>query len=174
MFHPFPKTSVYNRQKMSNQFLLKTDGYQVLFNLTHLEHTKDYLDAIFEFRLDPQLANVSVKSPQTFISIKDLQELIAYFENHITRLQNNPDSQSEPFVTWELGFQVQALSGEIRSPQDGEFDILFMVNVGQGNEEVGSTYVGGESAVTLENIQRFISSVRTALDWGRERLESFT
>ncbi|WP_322657512.1 hypothetical protein [Dendronalium sp. ChiSLP03b] len=48
-------------------------------------------------------------------------------------------------------------------PHDGEFSIRFMVNVGQTNVEVSRTYVGGESVVTLENIQSFISSLQGVL-----------
>lgn len=84
-------------------------------------------------------------------------------DQHIACLQQDSSSQSDTFVPRELGFQVKALSGEVISPKSGEFSLLFMVNVGRSNEEVSSTYVGGESEVTLENIQNFKSSVQAAL-----------
>lgn len=104
-----------------------------------------------------------MKSVPTFIAISDLQELVTYLERHITSLQLDPSSESDTFVPKELGFQVRALSGEVISPTEGEFSLLFMVNVGRSNEEVSSTYLGGESEVTIENIQSFKSSVQAVL-----------
>ncbi|GAB4203748.1 MAG: hypothetical protein Fur006_58350 [Coleofasciculaceae cyanobacterium] len=148
---------------MIGKCLLETDGYQVLFQLKHLDTSKEYFDAVIELMLDPHLTEVSLKSVPTFIAISDLQELVTYFDRHIARLQQNPSSESDTFVPKELGFQVKALSGEIISPTEGEFSLLFMVNVGRSNEEVSSTYFGGESEVTLENIQKFKSSVQASL-----------
>ena len=145
------------------------DGYEVLFNL-ELDTNEEYIDAVIELML-PHLSSVSVKSVPTFIAISDLQELIAYFEQHIAGLQQDPNYQSGTFVPRELGFQVKALSGDVISPNDGEFSILFMVNVGRRNDEASSTYVGAESAVTLENMQNFISSVRTVLDSVNQHVE---
>lgn len=106
------------------------------------------------------------------ISIQDIQRLIKYFEEHIAKLQENPDSESYTFVTYGLNFQVQALAGDVRinpsnllqtSPDDGEFTIVFMVNVGQSNVEACQTYVGGESVVTLKNIHSFTSLLQAVL-----------
>ncbi len=148
---------------MYSKCLLETDGYRVLLKLKSLAPTKEYVDAVVEFMLAPHLVEISVKSVPTFIAISDLQELITYLDRHIACLQQDPSSQSDTFVPRELGFQVKALSGEVISPKSGEFSLLFMVNVGRSNEEVSSTYVGGESEVTLENIQNFKSSVQVAL-----------
>ena len=65
--------------------------------------------------------------------------------------------------TYGLGFQVQALSGEVRSPTEGEFSIRFMVNAGQSSELASRTYVGGESLVTLGNIKSFASTLQAVL-----------
>lgn len=140
--------------------LLETDGYRVLFQLKHLDTSKEYFDAVVEFMPDPHLAKISLKSVPTFIAISDLQELVTYLDRHIASLQQDPNSESDTFVPKELGFQVRALSGEVISPTEGEFSLLFMVNVGRSNEEVSSTYLGGESEVTIENIQSFKSSVQ--------------
>ncbi len=148
---------------MNSKCLLETEGYQILFDLKTLDSTTKDVDAVVEFILDPRLAEISVKSVPTFVAIKDLQRLIKYFEEHIALLQQDSDSESYTFVTWGLGFQVQALSGEVRSPNDGEFTLRFTINVGYVNKEASRIYVGGESVVTLENIHRFTSSVYTTL-----------
>ena len=149
---------------MISKCLLQTDGYHVVFNLQHLDTTKNYIDTIIEFILDPVISEISLKSIPTLIALSDWQELIAYFEQHIICLQQNPSYQSDPFVPRELGFQIKALSGEIISLNEGEFSLLFMINAGRSHEDVSSTYIGGESAITLENLQNFLSSIRTTLD----------
>lgn len=148
---------------MVSKCLLETEGYQILLELRSLETSKKDVDMIVEFTLNPHLGSISVQSIPGLIALKDLQRLITYFEEHIDRLKQDPDSESYTFVTYGLGFQVQALSGEVRSPDDGEFTVRFMVNVGQGKFEASRTYVGGESEVTLKNIKRFISSLQLVL-----------
>ena len=96
-------------------------------------------------------------------AIKDLERLVNYFEEHIACLKVDPDNESSTFITYGLGFQVQALSGEVRSLSDGEFTMRFMVNVGQSDFEASRTYIGGESEVTLENIESFTSSLQSIL-----------
>ncbi|MBW4612033.1 MAG: hypothetical protein KME21_01880 [Desmonostoc vinosum HA7617-LM4] len=153
-------TNIHTPVTTSSKCLLVTEGYKIIFNLKSLETTKQYMDLIVKFQLDPNLAFVAVKSQPALISITDLKRLVTYFEEHIAQLQENPNRESYTFLTCDLGFQVQALSGEVRSPHEGEFSIRFMVNVGQNNAEASRTYVGGESVVTLENIQSFTSSLQ--------------
>ena len=144
---------------MSRTCLLQTSGYRVLFELKDLETTTAYVDMVVEFQLDPCLGGSLVKSEPTFVAMSDLQRLLAYFDQHIAYLQQDPDSESDIFVPLELGFQVQALSGEVRSQCDGEFSIRFMVNVGKSKDEDCRVYVGGESVVTLEQIKNFTSLI---------------
>ena len=147
---------------MSSTCLLQTSGYRVLFELRGHDTTTAYGDMIVEFQLDPCLGGISVKSEPTFVSMSDLQRLLAYFEQHIAHLQQDPNSESDIFVPLELGFQVQALSGEVRSQRDGEFSLRFMVNIGKSKDE-DRVYAGGESVVTLEHIKNFTSSIHDVM-----------
>ncbi|MDF5719608.1 MAG: hypothetical protein PUP91_03760 [Rhizonema sp. PD37] len=104
-----------------------------------------------------------VRSIPTIITLKDLQSLITYFEQHITNLKSDPNSKAHTFVTWDLGFQVEALSGDVFSESEGVFTIRFMVNIGQADEKACSTYVGGEAMVTFANIRSFTLSLQAAL-----------
>jgi hypothetical protein len=156
-------THTLTQKPISRQCLLETEGYRIVFNLKGIEKTKTDMDLIVEYQLDPHLGLVLVKSKPEFIAVKDLQRLLNYFEEHISRLQEEPDYESYTFLTYGLSFQVQALAGEVRSPNDGEFSIRFMVNVGQTNVEASRTYVGGESVVTLANFQSFALSLQAVL-----------
>ena len=143
---------------MSTKCILKADGFQIYFNLIKFQKDKKNMDVAIEFHLDPCISEVILKSTPTFIEINDIQRLVSYFEQHIISLQKNPDTESDIFVPLELGFQIQALAGEVRSKTDGEFSIRFMVNVGKGNENKTNVYVGGEALIGLKQVMDFISS----------------
>lgn len=149
---------------MKFQCFLDTEGYQVCFEITEVKNDKKYVDAVIEFQSNPQLDEVRIKSVATFLALRDFQLLAEYFQQHIADLKIDPDRDSHTFVPMELGFQIQALSGEVRSENDGEFSLLFLVNVGKSNEDAGNAYMGGQSVVTLLQIKSFISSVNTALE----------
>ncbi len=143
---------------------METNGYRISFNLKSVEGTEvDFVDSIVEFQLDPRIGELLVRSVPAFIHFKDLQRLVTYFEQHIAALKEDPNSESYTFVTYNLGFQVQALSGSVLTESEGFFTIVFTVNVGQAYEGACSTYVGGESVVTFENIRSFTSSLQAAL-----------
>jgi hypothetical protein len=148
---------------MAKKCLLETDGYRVSFDLNSGENSKEYVDLVVELTLNKHLGSVAVRSVTTCITISDLWRLTAYFEEHIERLRQDFDSESYAFVPMELGFQVQALEGEIQQENDGEFSIRFLVNVGEGSKQNHRVYIGGESVVTLKNIRRFIVSLHEAL-----------
>src|SRR5262249_60445744 len=96
------------------------------------------------------------------MTVRDLSRLVAYFEEHIARLQQHPDSESDVFVPLELGFQVQALAGEVQAGDDGGVRVRFFVNVGERSQAGRRVYIGGESVVTLKNLPVFLSSLHEA------------
>ncbi|WP_172642169.1 hypothetical protein [Cylindrospermum stagnale] len=115
------------------------------------------------FVLNPLLGTVSLKTPAHSISIENLYRLIEYFEQHITNLKKNPEVDCYTFVTSELNFQIQALSGIVLSDNQGSFSLQVLINVGQADEKASRTYVGGESVVKFENVHKFTSCLQMAL-----------
>jgi len=155
---------------MIRKCLLETDGYQIAFDFKGWA-TQQEVDMVVTFMGGPPLCpRFSATSVPTFISLSDLRRLRHYFFSHIAQLQQNPDRESYPFVPLGLGFQVQALGGDVRlsneaavGSQEGEFTIRFMVNVGRSHDENAAVYVGGETAVTVANINHFLVSLELAL-----------
>ena len=145
---------------MIHKCLLQTEGSQITFELE--KATEQHFNLAIQFALDAHLGGYSLHSPPTFISTSDIQRLIAYFEQHIAYLRTNPDHESQPFVPMELGFQLQALAGELYPDDDGEFTLRFMINVGKSSTEETSVYVGSETVVMLTNLRHFIASLRDA------------
>jgi hypothetical protein len=148
---------------VGNDIILKTEGYEISFELKKKRELTTSLLATVGFSLAPTLGKVEVKAMPMPILLRDLERLTIYLEQHIAKLQQDHWSESDTFVPLDLQFQLQALAGEVSSPDGGEFALRFMVNVGKLNSESGSVYVGGEAEVTLEQIQDFISSVRRVL-----------
>jgi hypothetical protein len=151
------------REQMIDRLFLKTEGYQVSFAVEPMPRLKDEFNVSVGFLLDPRLGNVAFTSSPMPLSVKDLQRLESYLKQHIAHLQADPDSESYTFVPLDLQFQLQAFSGEIRSQDDGEFTLRFMINADRPNEEKSSVYIGGEAMVKLENVNRFLSSISCLL-----------
>jgi hypothetical protein len=146
-------------QKMIGRCLFEAYGYTVSFDFMKVDAAREYVDTIIEFSLDQELDGILVKSMPTFIAVKDIAKLATYFSDHIQSLIQNPESESLIFVPMELGFQVQALSGDVQSVDEGGFTVRFMVNVGKEPLENLSVYMGGEGVVSVENATKFISSL---------------
>jgi hypothetical protein len=148
---------------MGNDVILKTEGYEISFELKRFPDFNTSLDLTVVFSLEPEIGKVQVRSIPMPIYLRDLYELTTYLEQHIANLQKNPDSEAYTFVTMDLQFEMQAFAGEVRSANDGEFTLRFMVNVGKPEGKTSSVYVGGETEVTLENINSFIAAIRQVL-----------
>jgi len=158
---------------MVQKYILETEGYRILFNLKETQAAKESADVVVELVLNRHLGDVAVKSVPTLMTVRDLSRLVAYFEAHIARLQQHPDSESYVFVPLELGFQVQALAGEVQAGDDGEFSVRFFVNVGESSQAGHRVYIGGESIVTLKNLRVFLASLHEALAaWSRAQAVS--
>jgi hypothetical protein len=148
---------------MVQKYVLETEGYQICFALQETQATKESAEVVVELILDRNLGNVAVQSVPTLMTVRDVVRLVAYFEEHIARLEQHPDSESYVFVPLELGFQVQALAGEVQAGDDGEFSVRFFVNVGESSQAGHRVYIGGESVVTLKNLRVFLAALHEAL-----------
>jgi hypothetical protein len=148
---------------MGQKYVLETDGYRIYFDLQKTQATQESVEVVVELVLDPHLGDVTVQSVPTLMTVRDVYRLVAYFEAHIARLQQHPDSESSVFVPMELGFQVHALAGEVQAGDDGEFSLRFLVNVGDSRQAGHRVYIGGEAVVTLKNLRVFLASLHEAL-----------
>ncbi len=148
---------------MIEKITLQAEGFQFSFEVDYGRTDQEYVGMIVSFQLVPHLQSMSIHSDKTSISVKDLQRLIEYFEQHVAHIQDNPSYNSDVFLNWELGFQLQALAGEIDSLDDeeGYFDIMCLVNVGDRETRV---YAGGESNVTLKDAKAFTETIKALLE----------
>lgn len=150
---------------MKRKCVLETSGYQLVFYLASLDNSPNHIGLLTEFVLNASHdQSCKARSRAKPVYISQLQKLIPYLENHVAALVEKPGHESHTFVTYDLSFQIQALSGEVRSQNEGEFTIECLVNVGKPEGNPCSTYVGGEAVVTLKNLQEFTSDFQTVLN----------
>ena len=155
-------------EAMDSVCILEAEGLQISFAMTVLQTkkgdltAKKYVDLVVRVRLDSHLKELSMESVPTITAIADLYKLTQYLEQHIVKLQENPDEESWTFMPIG-GFQIQALAGNVLSESDGEFTLRCMVNVGRSSNEGATLYAGAEGVVTVKNTREFIASVRAAL-----------
>lgn len=148
---------------MTQKCVLETDGYQVSFDLKETPIYAEDVEMVVELVLDQYLGSIAAQSVPTLIAVRDLYRLVEYFEAHIAQLLRHPDHESSTFVPMELGFQVQALAGEVQAENAGEFSLRFLVNVGRSEADGHRVYAGGEAVVTLTNLRRFVTSLQETL-----------
>jgi hypothetical protein len=143
-------------------------GYRASFELQSLDE-EGYVQYNLQFLLEPVLGAVALRSEATSIAARDLERLLGYLEEHLSQLTSNPDREAHVFVEYELGFQLQALSGDAGADgSEGSFTIRFLVNTGRAkedaNDEIGSyVYVGAESTISFSQVRHFVSCMRSAL-----------
>jgi len=154
--------------KPATTCILRAAGYQATLELVSLDE-EGYVHYKLEFLLEPDLGIVTLQSTAHSIAARDLEWLLDYLEEHMSRLASNPDRDAHVFVEYELGFQLQALSGGANDDgSEGSFAIRFMVNAGRAkedsNDDIGtSVYVGAESTISFSQVRQFANCVRSAL-----------
>lgn len=146
----------------------QADGFCALFNIDILEDTTKFLDLSVDFLLDPQIESMKFSSKKSKIQVNDLEELESYFIQHLHQLQEDSEAHSRAFTPLELGFQITAFSGELRSPDDGEFTVQLLLNFGTHTREGTNVYIGGEAVVTLYSIKRFLSELNVIISGIKE------
>jgi hypothetical protein len=97
----------------------------------------------------------------------DLIRLADYFDHHITQLIQNSWHDSDEFVNIDLDFQVQAMCGDVKSNQEGEFTVRIMLNMGNASDG-SSVYTGIEGCIDVVKCHAFVVNLRDFLKaWGR-------
>lgn len=146
---------------IKKQCILETSKYQVTFFLKSLDDFKQSIGIIVAMNTNPNIEGEYVRSSATRIQIASLQSLVLYLEEHINALKENPSKISAPFY-YHI-FQIQALSGNVISEDEGSFNLRFMVNVGVDKDK-GNTNTSASAEVTFRNIHEFTSSLQAALN----------
>ena len=145
---------------------LKTNGYELRFYLARVENSQDsFFKAKVEFATTPNCSQkISAVSEKISINPSDLIRLKKYFQEHMKNIKNNSQEDSYIFVDNTLGYQVRALCGDVsKNGKTGSFGIISMVNIGKTKPFGSSTYIGGESIITFEQVEEFIIALENCI-----------
>ncbi len=154
--------------KPATTCILQAAGYRATFELLSLDE-EGYIHYNLRFLLEPSLGTDALQSTASSIAASDLERLLDYLEEHVSQLVSNPDSEAYVFSEYELGFQLQALSGGANEDGSaGSFTIRFLVNAGRvkadAPDDIGTyVYVGAESTISFSQVRRFVSCMRLSL-----------
>jgi hypothetical protein len=147
-------------KKISKLVILQTNGYELRFYLV-LSKNYYFFNARVEFSVNHDcLQQVCIKSEKFKISLDDLRHLLNYLRSHMQSLQSDENHESYSFSDYNLAYRMQALCGFASSdPKESYFSIISMVNIGRPNPSGDSVYIGGESTISFERVEEFITSL---------------
>lgn len=153
-----PKNS--SSKKIREKCILETSGYQVTLFIRNLDDYKRSVGIGVMLTVNPELGGFSIKSSVTKMTIMSLQTLIFHLEDHISDLKEDPRNTSDSLY-YHI-FQIQALSGNVTSEDEGSFNLRFMINV--KDKANRSPYVGAQAEVSFASIRSFTSSLQAVLN----------
>lgn len=159
----------------NNLAILETNGYYLYFCFDFSENIGNNLVSTeISFLTKPEISQeVCVKSERFKMNFNDIKRLSNYFKNHIKTLKTNVNSESHTFVDYSLTYQIQALCGFVSSDKNvSYFTISSMVNVGKTNTSNFSTYIGGESTISFNQVENFINSLEDVISYRLCKLDN--
>ena len=141
---------------------LKAIGFEWSIRVDEIQSTK-FIVGSMTLKMRPD-TNEQILGTVCFSSShNDLLRLADYFDQHITQLLHEPGYESYVFVQYGLEFQVQALSGDVESKQDGDFMLRVMLNIGQATDE-SRIYVGVEGIIDIVECYTFVNQLRNLIE----------
>ena len=125
-------------------------------HLTISSHLIDREPRPLEVSIRPTHAGIDLGPPVTvFLFQNDLDRLVSYLEDHMGRLLADSSAPDPfPYAPLELGFQLQALSGDVETPIDGSFGLAFAVRR-PSDGKLSDDYYGFEGTVDVTSVNRF-------------------
>lgn len=140
-----------------HEFALEADGFTLTWAVTFSPESKESLVGRVSLKLAPELGGETLGSTEVAIMTADFVRLRDYLESHMAALRSGAPIADYPFLGYDLGYQVQALHGEL---EDGEGEFGLRAMVLKGTSASGQrVYVGAESLMTTVAARRLMESL---------------
>jgi len=111
---------------------------------------------VFEFAtILNSVAEARIPARQCVLSSTDLNRMAAYVRSHVGENAPHSIAASDTFVTYDLGFQLQGLSGALESWSDGYFTVRWMFYCGPDDRFLRALYVGIEARLEVAEALRW-------------------
>jgi len=146
---------------MSPTATLAANRYRAVFCLERAPRSTDHADVTIALCLD-DATEPMFTSPPSFVAADDLRRLLRYLDDHLALLVTRPNGEGIVFCPLELGFQLQALGGEVDG-DGGEFTLRLMVNARRPGTGEESVYLGCEGSVDVAAVRAFAAELVAAL-----------
>ena len=110
---------------------------------------------------DVQTGISRIESIPFYITLSDIERMIEYLNNHIQLLISDKEIKETAFFFYGLGFQFQALDGDVTSEIEGDFTLRIMLNVGSAPSTGTRIYCGCECVVDVASVSVFIRELHS-------------
>src|SRR5689334_21342182 len=140
---------------------LTVEGFRIDFRFSESVHQNGLVTTV-AILFEKELPVSQINSTEFYFTLDEITRFMNYLKGHMDALVINPSHESTAFVSNELAFQIQALSGETWDATNGEFNISVMVNVGRSANGF-NVYAGAEGLVDFESVTNFLSSLTSEI-----------
>ncbi len=147
--------------RMGTQLSLEGKGFRAEFQFQQAANSAEHFDATVRLILSASVAGACIESVASFLSIAEFGRLSDYLDNHLLSLRKGARLDTGPFVPMELGFQLEALDGDVDADGEGELSLRFMANVGLDPDEETRVYAGVEGAIDAAKLAEFAAHLRS-------------
>lgn len=151
---------------MLTTLTLKTDGFEATWNFLSFNQTDKVFKVSAGISLLGSRPQKLVEEVIQYLFVRDLERLITYFEQFLMSGTDSLLQDTYPYVPLELGFHLQALSGEtefdeVTHEMDGYYSLRVMLKIKNASHR--SVYVGAESTISIFETRKFIDALKTIL-----------
>jgi hypothetical protein len=108
-----------------NKIALNMDGVSVVMEDIRYDSAARSMICSFVVSFDA-LSVAQMPSRECLFLFSDLKRMASYVRKHVGENAPHDIEESATFVTYDLGFQLQALSGELENWNDGCFTMRWM------------------------------------------------
>lgn len=137
---------------------LELDGASV--GMEDIRRDSSGSSIVFQFSVNFHAETAaSIPSRECTLSLTDVSRLVAYARAHVGENIPHTIVESTAFVTYDLGFQLQALAGDLESWTDGYFTMRWMFYCGPNDRAHAAFYVGIEARVEVADAFRWCAAL---------------
>jgi hypothetical protein len=150
-----------------NMFTLQLETGTISFILKASDDISGFYDFDIECLMDEKYTGFYPKNNFCSLHMKDLYQLIEYFDSHYKKLLfYNGNIESPVFTPMKGHFQLQCMEGDIDKTDhnDGYFSLTMLFNCGSSDKFLMDAYFGFDTIVTIKNSHRFINEIKKRMN----------
>jgi hypothetical protein len=141
---------------------LEADGFVVHWYFRQSDIANSTLIVTAELLINIQSESQTIRTQEFAMTHVDLRAMGEYLDRHMSALRMDPSHQSDTFLRYDLGYQLEASAGDIDAEGNGEFELTLLLNIGFSASR-RRVYVGSRGPVSFKSVAAFVATTRTML-----------